>query len=88
MLHDEQKTTTVGFLARAVYWFNGQGVECLQLMSNSGPSYVSRNIAKACKPLAISKYGPDPNCSQQREGRAVDQDPVPGMGKLNAFPEL
>jgi hypothetical protein len=30
VLADEQQATAIGFLSRAVAWFNGQGVECRQ----------------------------------------------------------
>jgi transposase InsO family protein len=36
-----------------VAWFNGQGVECRQLMSDNGPAYVSPSFAKACKALGL-----------------------------------
>ena len=42
VLADEQKPTVIGFLARAVAWFNGQGIECRRVMSDNGPAYVSR----------------------------------------------
>jgi transposase InsO family protein len=53
VLADEQKATAIGFLSRAVAWFNGQGVECRQVMSDNGPAYLSRNFAKACKALGL-----------------------------------
>jgi transposase InsO family protein len=34
-----------------VAWFNDQGVECRQVMSDNGPAYLSRSLAKACKTL-------------------------------------
>ena len=48
VLADEQKPTVIGFLSRAVTWFNGQGVECRRVMSDNGPAYVSKAFAKAC----------------------------------------
>ena len=53
VLADEQQATAIGFLSRAVSWFNGQGVECRQLMSDNGPAYVSRRFAKACRALGL-----------------------------------
>jgi len=32
----EQQGTAIDFLSQAVAWFNGQGVECRQVMSNNG----------------------------------------------------
>jgi hypothetical protein len=49
VLADEQQATAIGFLSRAVAWFNGQGVECLQVMLDNGRAYILRRFAKACK---------------------------------------
>jgi transposase InsO family protein len=46
-------TTAIGFVSRAVVWFNGQGVECRQVMSDNVPAYVSRSFAKACNALGL-----------------------------------
>ena len=53
VLPDEQQGTAIGFLSRALAWFNGQGVECRQVMSDNGPAYISRRFAKACKALGL-----------------------------------
>jgi transposase InsO family protein len=53
VLADEQKPTVIGFLSRAVAWFNGQGVECRRVMSDNGPAYVSKAFAKACRTLGL-----------------------------------
>jgi len=53
VLADEQKPTVIGFLSRAVAWFNGQGVECRRVMSDNGPAYVSKAFAKACRTLDL-----------------------------------
>jgi hypothetical protein len=52
VLANEQKATAIGFLSRPVAWFNGQGVECRQVMSENGPAYLSRCFANACKALS------------------------------------
>ncbi len=53
VLLDEQQATAIGFLCRAVIWFNGQGVDCRQVMSENGPAYVSRSFVKACMALGL-----------------------------------
>ena len=53
VLADEQKPTVIGFLARAVAWFNGQGIECRRVMSDNGPAYVSRQFAVACLAMGL-----------------------------------
>jgi transposase InsO family protein len=53
VLADEQQATAIDFLSQAVAWFNGQGVECRQVMSDNGPAYVSRCFDKACKALGL-----------------------------------
>ena len=50
---EEQNPTVIGFLSRAVAWFNGQGIECRRVMSDNGPAYVSRAFAKACSALGL-----------------------------------
>jgi transposase InsO family protein len=49
----DQQATAIGFLSRAVAWFNGQSVECRQVMSDNEPAYLSRNLAKACGALVL-----------------------------------
>jgi hypothetical protein len=61
VLGDEQKPTVIGFLARAVAWFNGQGnsyaeansYECRRVMSDNVPTYVSKAFAKAYRTLGL-----------------------------------
>jgi len=56
VLADEQQATAIGFLSRALAWFNSQGVECRQVMSDNGPAYVSRRFAKAFKVLGLQAH--------------------------------
>ena len=53
VLPDEQQGTAIGFLSRALPWFNGQGVECAQVMSDNGSACISCRFAKACKVLGL-----------------------------------
>ena len=41
VLPDEQRSTTVGYLARAVGWFSEQGIISLRVLSDNGSSYRS-----------------------------------------------
>jgi transposase InsO family protein len=89
VLADEQQATAIGFMSRALAWFNSQGVECRQVMSDNGPAYVSRSFAKACKVLGLRHirtrpYTPRTNGKAER----FIQTFVPGMGLRDAVPEL
>ena len=42
VLPDEQQATTVGFLVRAVSWFNSQGITCRRVLSDNGRAYRSK----------------------------------------------
>jgi transposase InsO family protein len=53
VLPDEQQGTAIGFLSRAIAWFNGQGVECRRVMSDNGSAYISKAFAKACSTLGL-----------------------------------
>ena len=53
VLADGQQATAIGFLSRSVAWFNGQGVECHQVMSDNGSAYISKAFAKACSVLKL-----------------------------------
>jgi transposase InsO family protein len=89
VLADEQKPTVIGFLSRAVAWFNGQGVECRRVMSDNGPAYVSKAFAKACRTLGLRHIRtrpytrPEPTARQRdmASGRLrLHPDALPGMG--------
>jgi transposase InsO family protein len=63
VLPDEQKTTTVGFLTRAVGWFSEKGITCRRVLSENGSSYRSVEWRKACsaldlKPIRTRPYTP------------------------------
>jgi len=65
VLADGQKPTVIGFLSRAVTWFNAQGVESRRVMSDNGPAYVSKAFAKACR---TRPYTPRTNGKAERYG--------------------
>ena len=71
VLPDEQQGTTIGFLSRALAWFNGHGVECRQVMSDDGSAYISKAFAKACSVLKLKHirtrpYTPRSNVKAER----------------------
>jgi hypothetical protein len=71
LLADEQKATTVGFLARAVGWFSEQGITSRRVLSDNGPSYRSGDWRKACraldlKPIRTKPYTPQTNGKAER----------------------
>ena len=53
VLADEKGPTTVGFLSRAVAWFNGQGIECRRVLSDNGSDYKSHGWRKACQAMGL-----------------------------------
>ena len=68
---DEQKATTVGFLARAVGWFSEQGITCRRVLSDNGVAYRSGDWRKACqalgmKPIRTKPYTPQTNDKAER----------------------
>ena len=89
VLADEQQATAIGFMSRAVAWFNGQGVECRQVMSDNGPAYVSRRFAKACKPLGLKHirtrlYTPRTNGKAERFTQTLCREWAYGMPFQNS----
>jgi len=71
VLPDEQKATTVGFLARALGWFSEQGITCRRVLSDNGSSYRSGEWRKACsaldlKPIRTRPYTPRTNGKAER----------------------
>lgn len=53
VLADEKGPTTVGFLIRAVAWFNGLGNECRRLLSDNGSAYKSHGWRKASQAMGL-----------------------------------
>jgi transposase InsO family protein/transposase len=53
VLADEQATTTVGFLKRAVAFYRRHGITVERLMTDNGPGYRSSIHALACRLLGI-----------------------------------
>jgi transposase len=71
VLPDEQKATTVGFLARAVGWFSQQGITCRRVLSDNGSAYRSGAWRKACRvldlrPVRTKHYTPRTNGKAER----------------------
>ncbi len=60
VLPDEQKATTVGFLARAVGWFNEQGITYHRIFIGNGSAYRSGECWRACKALDLNLIGTKP----------------------------
>ena len=71
VLPDEKRSTTVGFLARAVGWFSDQGITCKRILSDNGSAYRSGEWRKACqalnlKPIRTKPYSPQTNGKAER----------------------
>ena len=58
VLPDEQKATTVGFLVRAVSWFNSEGITCLRVLSDNSSAYRSRQWRQTCTVLGLKAKRP------------------------------
>lgn len=50
---DEQQVTTLGFIARAVGWFNSQGISCRRVSSDNGSTYHSKQWRQTCSALGL-----------------------------------
>ena len=71
VLPDEQKATTVGFLARAVGWFSEQGITSRRVLSDNGSAYRLGAWRMACgaldlKPIRTKLYTPRTNGKAER----------------------
>lgn len=53
VLADERKTSTTGFLLRALRWFRAHGIRTERVMTDNGSAYRSRRFAKALRWLGI-----------------------------------
>jgi transposase InsO family protein len=89
VLADEQQATAIGFMSRAVAWFNSQGVECRQVISDNGPAYLSRSFAKACKALGLKHirtrpYTPRTNGKAERLIQTLCREWAYGMPFQNS----
>ncbi len=53
VLPDERRSSTTGFLVRALRWFRARGVRVERVMTDNGSGYVARLFGKALRMLAI-----------------------------------
>ena len=53
VLPDKKQATTVGFLLRAVAWFDGQGISGRRVLSDNGSAYRSKPWREACSALGL-----------------------------------
>jgi transposase InsO family protein len=53
VLSDERATTAIGFLKRAVVFFNRHGISVERVLTDNGSAYVSKIHAIACRALGI-----------------------------------
>ncbi len=51
---DEKQDTTVGFLLRAVAWFNSRGIACRRVLSDNGSAYRFKPWRQACEALGLT----------------------------------
>lgn len=71
VLPDEQKATSIGFLTRAVGWFNEQGITWRRVLSDNGSSYRSGEWRKSrsaldLSPIRTKSYTPRTNGKAKR----------------------
>jgi len=55
VLPDEKQPTTVGFLLRAVAWFDDQGIRCMRVLSDKGSGYRSKPWREVCSALVLTQ---------------------------------
>jgi hypothetical protein len=96
VLADEKGPTTVGFLSRAVAWFNGQGIECRRVLSDNGSAYKSHGWRKACQAMGLKAkkarpFTPRTNGKAERYGlrpTSSTSRPAGGVGLRHALRHL
>jgi len=89
VLADEQQGRAIGFLSRAVAWFNGQGVECRQVISDNGSPYISKAFAKACRALKLKHirtrpYTPRTNGKAERLIKTLQTESAYAMANTSS----
>ena len=84
VLPNEQQGTAIGFWSRALAWFDSQGVECAQVMSDNGPACISRRFAKACKVLGLKHIRTRPY-TPRINGKAERFIQTPSSGSTSSF---
>ena len=53
VLPDERRSSTTGFLVRALRWFRARGIRVERVMTDNGSGYVARLFRKALRMLGI-----------------------------------
>jgi transposase InsO family protein len=53
VLPDERRSSTTGFLVRALRWFRARGIKVERVMTDNGSGYVARLFRKALRMLGI-----------------------------------
>jgi transposase InsO family protein len=53
VLNDERAATAVGFLRRALSWYQAHGIEIQRVMTDNGAAYISRAHRAACSELGL-----------------------------------
>ena len=71
VLDDERTDSVIGFVRRAVAFFNAHGIEVQRLMTDNGPAYRSHAHSAVCRQLAIrhlftQPYRPKTNGKAER----------------------
>jgi transposase InsO family protein len=71
VLPDEQATTAIGFLRRAVAYYRRHGIQVERVLTDNGSAYVSARHALACRSLGIRHsrtrpYRPQTNGKAER----------------------
>lgn len=89
VLSDEQKATTVGFLTKAVGWFNEQGITSRRIHLGNGSANRAGDWRKACKVLDLNPIRTTPY-RLRSNGKAdrLIQPLCPGMVLCDTLPGL